>query len=65
MGERSEFSPGRRGRRGMSDPITPQQQDAIRRWAAANVSTLLYNQPANPNDPIRCNLEPGPKCRLP
>src|SRR5271155_4652603 len=30
---------------GLTDPITSAQQDAIRRWAAANVSTLLFQPP--------------------
>ena len=49
---------------GLTDPITPPQQDAIRRWAAANVSTLLYNQPANPNDPDPAQYGVGPEVQM-
>ena len=44
----------------LADPITPAQQDAIRRWAAANVATLLYNQVANStaSDPAQYGVGP-------
>ncbi len=48
----------------LTDPITTVQQDAIRRWAAANVATLLYDQTANASTSSPAQFGVGPEVQF-